>query len=55
MLNKKSVKLEISTNYGGEISEVIKERLNLVISQEIEKCSKEFYRDIDVKLSLDIK
>ena len=55
MLNKKSVKLEISTNYGGEISETIKERLHVVVAEEIEKCSKEFYRDIDVKLSLEIK
>ena len=54
MLNKK-VKLEIKSNYEGEVSDTIKQRLETLISEEINKCSKEFYRDIDVTLSLDIK
>lgn len=54
MLDKK-IKLEVKSNYGGEVSDTIKERIENILSEEIEKCSKEFFRDIDIKLEINVK
>lgn len=55
MKKRKLQIVTVETSADVNVNEIVKERIENAIKEEVDKCSKEYYRTISVDFSADIK